>query len=46
MLFLAALLEGYFRQLVQAVPVRYGVALATAAFWALYFGFAGRGGEA
>jgi len=42
MFFCAALLEGYFRQLVHAVPVRLGVAIATAALWGLYLGLAGR----
>ncbi|MHC4391131.1 MAG: stage II sporulation protein M [Planctomycetota bacterium] len=43
-LFLAAgLLEGFFRQMVRSVPVRYVVALATLGFWIVYLGFAGRG---
>ena len=36
--FVAALVEGIFRQLVHSVPVRYGVAAAFAAVWALYLG--------
>ncbi len=42
MLFGAGLLEGVFRQTVTSVPVRYGVATATAAWWLWYFGFVGR----
>lgn len=42
MLFLAALIEGFFRQWVTSLPVRAGVALATAVLWMLYFGFVGR----
>jgi len=42
MLLVAGLLEGLFRQLVTSVPVRYGVASATAAWWSFYFGFVGR----
>ncbi len=40
--FIAALIEGLFRQLVQSVPVRYSVVGATFAMWALYFAVAGR----
>lgn len=39
----AAVIEGYFRQMVTSVPVRYGVAGATAFFWICYFAIAGRG---
>jgi len=42
MLFVAGLVEGIFRQLVHAVPVRYAVAAAFAAVWAAYFTRAGR----
>lgn len=42
MLLFAALLEGFFRQLVHDVAVRYSVAAATTCFWALYFFAAGR----
>ncbi|MDP7035086.1 MAG: stage II sporulation protein M [Planctomycetota bacterium] len=42
MLFLAALLEGFFRQWVQSVPLRCGVAFATFLFWAFYFRRMGR----
>ena len=42
MLFVAALVEGIFRQLVHSVPVRYAVAAAFALGWALYFSLAGR----
>jgi uncharacterized membrane protein SpoIIM required for sporulation len=40
--FIAGLIEGIFRQTVQSVPVRYAVAVATAAFWIYYFGWVGR----
>jgi len=42
MFFLAALIEGIFRQTVTDGLLRYGLALATLALWTLYFGFAGR----
>jgi uncharacterized membrane protein SpoIIM required for sporulation len=42
MLFLAGLLEGFFRQLVTVPVARWSVALFTAAGWFLYLGFAGR----
>jgi uncharacterized membrane protein SpoIIM required for sporulation len=42
MFLIAGLIEGIFRQVVQDVPTRYGLATATALFWAIYFGFAGR----
>ena len=42
MLFLAALVEGIFRQLVHSVAWRYAVAASSALLWALYFGLAGR----
>lgn len=41
--FLAALIEGFFRQLVGDVGVRWSVAAATAVGWTLYLGRAGRG---
>ncbi len=37
MLFLAALLEGFGRQLINADWLRYAIALSTLAFWLLYF---------
>ena len=40
--FVAALVEGIFRQLVQAVPVRYAVAIASAALWGVYLALAGK----
>ncbi len=40
---LAGLLEGFFRQMVQDIYVRYAVAMATAFLWAWYFGRCGRG---
>ncbi|MHC4547663.1 MAG: stage II sporulation protein M [Planctomycetota bacterium] len=42
MFFVAALIEGFFRQLVQGVAPRYAVTLGTALAWACYFGWAGR----
>jgi hypothetical protein len=37
MLFCAALLEGFARQLIDADGARYAVAAATAVFWGSYF---------
>jgi hypothetical protein len=37
MLAVAGLLEGFARQLIAVTPARYGVALATALIWGLYF---------
>jgi uncharacterized membrane protein SpoIIM required for sporulation len=42
MLFVAAGIEGLFRQLVHDTTVRWSVAMATLAFWIWYFGFVGR----
>ncbi len=42
MLAFAALIEGYFRQLVHDVDVRYGTAAATAVLWLAYFLIVGR----
>ena len=42
MLFAAALIEGYFRQLVDDIAVRYGLVVLTAVAWAMYFGVLGR----
>jgi uncharacterized membrane protein SpoIIM required for sporulation len=42
MFFVAALVEGIFRQLVHAVPIRYAVAAGFAVFWAVYLARAGR----
>lgn len=42
MLFLAALIEGIFRQTVQDVTVRYAVVSSTLIAWACYFALAGR----
>ncbi|HEX5379965.1 MAG TPA: stage II sporulation protein M [Phenylobacterium sp.] len=39
MLFVAGLLEGFARQLIQSTPVRYAVAVASAVVWGLYFYF-------
>jgi uncharacterized membrane protein SpoIIM required for sporulation len=41
MLFLAALLEGFFRQRVHDPSIRAAVALTTALFWVYYFGWVG-----
>ena len=46
MFFVAGLLEGFFRQLVTDIGVRYVVATLSAVAWVLYFGFAGRRGDA
>lgn len=40
--FIASVLEGGFRQLINNTPGRYGVALLTAVFWIGYFTLAGR----
>lgn len=40
--FIAGLIEGFFRQLVHSVPIRYAVAGATALVWIAYFTLAGR----
>ena len=45
MLFLAALIEGFFRQLVHDQTVRWTVVGITTVLWIAYFGFAGRSGE-
>jgi uncharacterized membrane protein SpoIIM required for sporulation len=42
MLLLAGLIEGFFRQLVQDVAVRWGLAAATLVFWIWYFVAVGR----
>lgn len=42
MFFSAALIEGFFRQLVQDQEIRWAVASSTFAFWVYYFGFVGR----
>jgi uncharacterized membrane protein SpoIIM required for sporulation len=42
MLFVAALLEGGCRQLVQSTPGRFAVGLATGVLWFAYFRYAGR----
>ena len=42
---LAALIEGFFRQLVHSVVVRGSVAAASALLWTAYFVLAGRGGR-
>lgn len=43
MFFLAALLEGFGRQLINDPAWRYGIALVSLVFWGGYFGLAGRG---
>jgi uncharacterized membrane protein SpoIIM required for sporulation len=40
--FLAGLIEGIFRQLVQSIPARFALAATTALLWTLYFGVLGR----
>jgi len=42
MFFLAALIEGFFRQLVHDVVIRYTVVFATATLWLAYFTLGGR----
>ncbi len=42
MFFIAALIEGFFRQLVQSVPARAAVAFGSALAWCAYFTLAGR----
>jgi uncharacterized membrane protein SpoIIM required for sporulation len=42
MFFLAALIEGFFRQLVHSVAIRWSVAFGTLVFWVFYFLRAGR----
>ncbi len=42
MFFIAALIEGFFRQLVNDLTIRYSVALITGLFWIYYFGWVGR----
>jgi hypothetical protein len=41
-LFVAGLVEGVFRQLVNDVPTRYGLATLFAFLWAAYFLYEGR----
>ena len=43
--FIAAILEGGFRQLINNTPGRYSFALVSAILWFYYFAFAGRGKE-
>ena len=42
MFLIAGCIEGVFRQLVHSTPIRYAVALSSAAVWTLYFTRAGR----
>jgi hypothetical protein len=42
MFLMAGLIEGFFRQLVQVVSVRWAMVLLTAVFWTWYFLFLGR----
>ena len=42
MLFVAAVLEGGFRQLVQSTPLRFAIGLGVGALWLAYFCFCGR----
>jgi uncharacterized membrane protein SpoIIM required for sporulation len=43
MLFVAAILEGGFRQLVASTPLRFAIGFGVGALWLLYFCYAGRG---
>jgi uncharacterized membrane protein SpoIIM required for sporulation len=43
MLFIAGILEGGFRQLVQSTPLRFAIGLSVGALWAVYFWRSGRG---
>ncbi len=45
MLVVAAILEGFFRQLVQAPEIRLAIGWGMGAFWLLYWSLAGRGPE-
>jgi uncharacterized membrane protein SpoIIM required for sporulation len=45
MLFVAAILEGGFRQLVQSTPLRFAIGFGVGALWLLYFCYGGRGGR-
>ncbi len=42
LLFVAGMIEGFFRQLVTSVPIRYAVAAASLIAWICYFSLAGR----
>jgi len=42
MLFVAAILEGGFRQLVASTPARFAIGLGMGAFWFVYFSLSGR----
>jgi hypothetical protein len=42
MLFVAAILEGGFRQLVASTPLRYLIGLGVGALWLAYFSLSGR----
>lgn len=46
MFLIAALLEGFARQLVTDITVRYVIGIGMLVFWCGYFAFAGRNGEA
>jgi len=46
MLFFAALVEGFLRQLVDSIESRMALAAASALFWCAYLAFAGRGAPA
>lgn len=45
MLFIAGIIEGGFRQLVNNTPGRYAFALVTLALWFVYFAYCGKGGR-
>jgi hypothetical protein len=42
MLFVAAILEGGFRQLVQSTPLRFAIGFGVGALWLIYFCYGGR----
>ena len=45
MLFIAGLIEGFFRQLVTSIVIRYSVVLISVLLWGAYFGWCGRARE-
>jgi hypothetical protein len=42
MLFVAGILEGGFRQLVQSTPLRFAIGLTIGALWLAYYSLCGR----
>jgi hypothetical protein len=45
MLFVAAILEGGFRQLVQSTPLRFAIGFGVGALWLTYFCLSGRNAQ-